>query len=74
MNFGLKSLSELPTLRDFQEIAKSEGEGDDENDSKIENGNGISPSLETVDKGNVEEEEEADIISEELRLETHVPS
>jgi len=70
MNFGLKSLSELPTLRDFQEVARSEGEGGEENGSREENGNGKHTSLDDLESKN----EGTQDSPEELKLEAHVPN
>lgn len=72
MNFGLKSLSELPTLRDFQEIARTEGEGGEEgeeNSSQEENGNGKHASLDNLEDRN----EGAQDSPDELKLEAQVP-
>jgi len=70
MKFGLKSLSELPTLRDFQEVARSEGEGGEENGSREENGNGKHTSLDDLESKN----EGTQDSPEELKLEAHVPN
>ncbi len=75
MYFGLRGLADLPTLSDFQEIVRTEGEDHQETEPK--NGQGIedSQSVDPLpDSPSEETGEELADQKEEIALETHVPT